>query len=66
MILSGIDIVGVVFGVVDVFFGTVTSKSLTSNLEFAGACYTLSEPGVYDVEISYLTVSKAHEPENPE
>jgi hypothetical protein len=36
VVLSGIDVVGVVFGVVDVFFGTIAAKPLGCDLKFAG------------------------------
>lgn len=37
VVLPGIDVVGVVFGVVDVFFRAVTSKPLAGYLKLAGA-----------------------------
>ena len=65
MVLSGIDVVGVVFGVVDVFFRAITSKSLACDLEFAGTCDVVLTSDVYDTETLCFTISKAHEPKNP-
>jgi hypothetical protein len=47
MVLPGIDVVGVVFGVVDVFLGTIAAEPFTGDLELAGAYDDLSEPALH-------------------
>jgi hypothetical protein len=66
VVLPGVDVVGVVFGVVDVFFGAVTSKPFACDLEFAGTCDVVLTGAVYFTEMIPLTISKAHEPKHPE
>ena len=52
MILSGIDVVGVIFGVVDVLFRAVTSKPFAGDLEFASTCDDVLIPAVYFTEMT--------------
>jgi hypothetical protein len=66
VVLPGIDVVGVVFGIVDVLFGAVTSKPLACDLKFAGTCDVVLTAAVYLAEMISLTISKAHEPKHPE
>jgi len=67
VVLSGIDVVGVIFGVVNVFFGAVTSKPLACDLEFAGTCDAVLTFAVYvHTETTSLTISEAHKSKNPE
>lgn len=67
MVLSGIDVVGVVFGVVDVLLGAVASKSLTCDFEFAGTCNVVLTVAVCALLNKwFLTISKAHEAKHPE
>jgi hypothetical protein len=66
VVLPGIDVVGVVFGVVDVLFGAVASKPLTCHLKLAGTCSVVLASAVYEAEMSSLTITKAHESKHPE
>jgi hypothetical protein len=62
VVLSGIDVVGVVFGVVDVLFRAVTSKPLAGYLELAGAYNVVSAYAVYEAEMSSLPYPKLMNP----
>jgi hypothetical protein len=66
VVLPGIDVVGVVFGVVDVLFRAVASKPLACDLEFASACDVVLILAVHIIESTSLTISKAHEAKHPE
>ena len=66
VVLSSIDVVGVVFRVVDVLFRAVTSKPLACDLEFAGACNVALTPAAFITEMVALTISEANEPKHPE
>jgi len=66
VVLPGIDVVGVVFGVVDVLFRAVASKPLACYLELASTCDLSLASAVYEAGMSPLTITKAHESKHPE
>lgn len=65
VILPCIDVVRIVFRVINVLFWSITPKSLFSNLELAGTCSLVSNYDQIKRSSSAPTVSEAHETKDP-